>query len=277
MLTTYEGRNPVQICDDLQSSYWNASYYYEPTSWETSVTTTHYNYTIYRTTSTWSCTSTCKETAPFGSNICYAGSKTILTTSSEVNIGVVTSTYSKGNEYPEPSPTCSVALSDCTSLWSSYSSADKAWSNARSVTPPPATTTASPVKPHCATCKASRCSLGRGEVELYFWPVPANATTRDMCASMPTTTHTSVPTDFPNNSTWTEVTTGPYAVVNGHTLYSGNVYVSISAIEASWPCRSAQTISNAILTLASTDVFTQRGYPINNIVRNSGGTQTMCH
>lgn len=264
MLNSLLGRNPVQVCDDLQSSYWNASYSYKPTSWSTTTTTIYYNYTTYYTTSTWSCTSTCAESAPYGSNICYADSKTILTTGSSVADGVVTSTLSTGNEYPGPSPTCSVALSDCTNLWSSFSSADKEWSRIQSVTPPPAQITASPTKPFCNTCKANRCTIDRAQADLYFWPVPANATTRNMCASMPTSTWASRPPEFPN-STWTEVTTGPYAVVNGNTFYSGNVYVSISSIEAHFPCQSTLTRYNSILTLASTDIFTKRGYPINDI------------
>jgi hypothetical protein len=229
------------------------------------VSTLYWNSTQYYTTSTWSCTSTCDETAPFGSNICYADSKTILTTSSDIDAGVITTTRSRGNEYPSPSPTCSVALQDCTSLWSSYSLASKAWTSARSVTPPPAGITASPVKPYCHTCAAARCTIVRADADLYFWPVAANATTRDMCASMPTSTWAERPPEFPN-TTWTEVTTGPYAVVNGNTFYSGNVYVSISSIEAYWPCRSTLTRYNSILTLASTDIFTKRGYPINDIV-----------
>ncbi|KAJ4293525.1 hypothetical protein N0V90_008808 [Kalmusia sp. IMI 367209] len=81
---------------------------------------------------------------------------------------------------------------------------------------------------------------------------------------MPTEGRASRPPDFPN-ATWTEVTTGPYAVVGTNTFYSGNVYLSIASIEAHFPCRSTHTRYNSILTLASSDVQTMRGYPINNI------------
>ena len=190
----------MQICDDLQSSYWNASYYYEPTSFTTTVETSFYNYTDLGTTSTWSCTSTCDQTVPFGGKICYADTKTILTTSLEVHTGFITTTYSTGEDYPGPSPTCSVALSDCTSLWSSFSSADEAWSSGNAMTPPPPGITASPTEPFCNTCKANACTIDRAQADFYFWPVPLNATTRDLCATMPTGTWASRPPDFPNTS-----------------------------------------------------------------------------
>jgi hypothetical protein len=67
------------------------------------------------------------------------------------------------------------------------------------------------------------------------------------------------------------VTTGPYAVVNGHTFYSGNVYVSIpGGIAAADNCGNILKRSNTgqtedILTLASSAVYTMRGMPHNNI------------
>lgn len=253
------------MCDDLQASYWSASWYYEPTAVTTIVTTEPYNYTEYYSTSTWSCVSTCAETAPYGGKICYADSLTVLTTSSSAHVGVITTTIRESEDYPGPSPTCSVAVADCASLWTSYSSASKEWSSASKITPPPAGIT-SPVKPFCDTCVARPCTMQRAKVDLYFWPVAANATSRDMCAINPVQTATPSVPDFPN-STWTEVTTGPYAVVGQNTFYSGNVYLSFASIEATWPCRSSEVRTNEILTLASSDIFTYRGYPIDKVPR----------
>ncbi|KAK3201143.1 hypothetical protein GRF29_213g1207777 [Pseudopithomyces chartarum] len=188
---------------------------------------------------------------------------TTITTGSSAHVGAVTSTITRGETYPSPSPTCSVELGDCSSLWSEYSSSSTAWSNANQITPPPPGIT-SPARPDCATCKANACTISRAAVDFFFWPEASNATSRDMCATWPTTSAASRPPDFPN-ATWTEVTTGPYAVVNGNTFFSGNVYLSFATVIATWPCRSAETRFNKIITLASTDIFTKRGYPINDI------------
>lgn len=68
-------------------------------------------------------------------------------------------------------------------------------------------------------------------------------------------------------SAYEPITTGPYTTVNGKTFYSGNVYLSISRASAHGGC--GETVGKvhygSILTLASTDIQSMRGYPRNNI------------
>jgi len=89
-----------------------------------------------------------------------------------------------------------------------------------------------------------------------------------MCARAPTTNWATA--IFTANTTYVPTTTGPYAVVNGITMYQGNVYLSLvddpSAIDN---CGNVvRRVSNNkanILTIASTDLYSNRkprpGYP----------------
>jgi hypothetical protein len=125
----------------------------------------------------------------------------------------------------------------------------------------------SAAKPQCDDCLASstRCTIDPASVDVYYFPVTANLS-RDLCASMPIEGSATRFPDFPT-STYVPVTTGPYGVVNGHTFYEGNVYFSIATASAHHPCGGAigGTHVGSILTLASSDIQSMRGYPKNNI------------
>ena len=64
---------------------------------------------------------------------------------------------------------------------------------------------------------------------------------------------------------WTPVTTGPYAIHNGATLYEGNVYLSIVKPYAHDNCGNLigempRPAGADILTLASSYIYTMRGW-----------------
>ncbi|KAF2737953.1 hypothetical protein EJ04DRAFT_550220 [Polyplosphaeria fusca] len=128
--------------------------------------------------------------------------------------------------------------------------------------------TNTPYTPHCRTeqptCTAgARCQIGGDKVQIFWFPPQTNVS-RDMCATAPTGAVTSRP---PTNFTWTPITTGPYAVMDGNTMYSGNVYVSLNRInaECNWSGTSVEVGAEhggEILTMAPSELFSQRAYPI---------------
>ncbi|OCL08024.1 hypothetical protein AOQ84DRAFT_377152 [Glonium stellatum] len=120
-------------------------------------------------------------------------------------------------------------------------------------------------KPVCETYAAGRCTIDRASIDLYYSPVTRNFS-RNMCAKNPVSGPATKPPKHPN-SKYVPITIGPYSVLSGHTFYSGNVYISIATASAHGPCGGnvGQIHYGSILTLASTDVQSMRGYPLNNI------------
>ncbi|KAJ4294413.1 hypothetical protein N0V90_008103 [Kalmusia sp. IMI 367209] len=102
-------------------------------------------------------------------------------------------------------------------------------------------------------------------MDLYYFPVTANVS-RDMCADGPTegsATRTPDP-----DSTYTEVTTGLSTVVNGLTMWEGNVYLSLTEPFVQDSCGNTiepQVKKPRVITMASSDLFSVRGYPHNVI------------
>lgn len=92
---------------------------------------------------------------------------------------------------------------------------------------------------------------------------------RDMCASTPTQT----PVPFPTTdvTSYIPITTEGFAVVDGKTLYKGNVYISISQMEVNDNCGYTTIMEDVAFPVASSDVqsergdlgFTSRVYPVN--------------
>ncbi|KAK3216249.1 hypothetical protein GRF29_8g2770388 [Pseudopithomyces chartarum] len=93
--------------------------------------------------------------------------------------------------------------------------------------------------------------------------------TRNMCTDGPEGGwENSVTTSPDPDSTYVEITTGAYTVINGNTMYEGNVYLSLSDPWVRDNCYNTvkpQTVKPRIVTMASSDVFSVRGYPHNVI------------
>lgn len=131
-------------------------------------------------------------------------------------------------------------------------------------------TTATPYTPHCntdaPTCTpGARCMIDGDRVRLFYFPPQTNVS-RDMCATAPV--GGGITSRPPANLTWTPITTGPYTVLPGDTTwYSGNVYLSLEHIHAycNWSSRAVDVggdHSGEFLTLAPSEVYSQRAYPI---------------
>ncbi|KAF2000455.1 hypothetical protein P154DRAFT_620262 [Amniculicola lignicola CBS 123094] len=130
--------------------------------------------------------------------------------------------------------------------------------------------TNTPYTPHCRTeqptCTAgAQCQINGDRVEIFYFPAQTNAT-RDFCATTPA--EPGFITRPPTNFTWTPITTGPYTVLPGNTTwFSGNVYVSLNRINAkcTWSGTAVEVgeeHGGEILTMAPSELFSQRAYPI---------------
>jgi hypothetical protein len=104
-------------------------------------------------------------------------------------------------------------------------------------------------------------------MSLYYWPVTTSIS-RDLCAWDPIggIASTYVP-DM--NRTFAPTTTGPYAVVDGRTLYQGNVYLSIVEPYVYDNCGNSVSRKypngDNVVTIASSDLYSVRKYPHNLI------------
>ncbi|KAL1612398.1 hypothetical protein SLS60_000624 [Paraconiothyrium brasiliense] len=125
-----------------------------------------------------------------------------------------------------------------------------------------------PESPACSSCVATGCTFQYGSIDLYYYPVTKNVS-RDMCTDEPaggwenSATITADP-----DSTYTEVTTGSYTVVNGVTMYEGNIYISLADPYVLDSCRNSvapKFNKPRIITMASSDLYSVRGYPHNII------------
>lgn len=138
----------------------------------------------------------------------------------------------------------------------------------------------SPVTPGCTIgCQRTTCSFGGGDkgaiptpgvserlynsLQLFYFPETRNVS-RDMCAQTPTGT----PVPFPTTdaSTYIPITTEGYAVVDGRTLYKGNVYISVAQMEVADNCDYTTVMEDVIFPVASSDVQSERSdarvYPV---------------
>lgn len=123
------------------------------------------------------------------------------------------------------------------------------------------------------------CIIYGGTVQLIYFPVPANVS-RNMCASGPVGSATVCPfgpttapltgnsdpyvaepcSYAPMNMSSTE-DSGPYVVANGTTFYKNRAYISVATAYASNSCGYVGGVhTGELLTLASSKVFTVRGY-----------------
>lgn len=105
-------------------------------------------------------------------------------------------------------------------------------------------------------------------MDVYFFPVTKNVS-HNMCTDEPAGGIENSATITPDpDSTYTEVTTGAYTVVNNITMYEGNVYLSLTEPHVRDSCGNTvepQFKRPRIITMASSDLFSVRGYPHNVI------------
>jgi len=250
----------ASACNQASLSYTSASWDYDATTYsvKTTVETVDYTTTLY-SKRIYDCSRPCG--TGLGA-ICYAGPVTTNISVSHVS-STSTATYTIWEPYPSPKPNCTIRSSDCLSLISSYSSYyDRYWDD------PGRSTLTRPTYPACsatAACTRTACTFQHGGMSLYFWPVTTNVS-RDMCAWEPKTSPATA--TFTANSTYIPTTTGAYAVVDGVTMFQGNVYMSLMEPWVVDNCRnSVSRVSNKpnILTIASTDLYSVRKYP-NNLI-----------
>jgi hypothetical protein len=214
-----------------------------------------YNKTLLAKT-TFDCATKCD-------TICYA-----TNVSSTISLSSFSSeetvTYTDKDEYTKPTPSCSIGFNDCLSLLTSYSSASTQWYADRDSS---TITSASPIRPSCSACVVTSCAFQHAGMSLYYWPITTSYS-RDMCAWDPINGQAS--TYVPDmNRTYAPTTTGPYAVVEGRTLYEGNVYLSIMEPYVYDNCGNSISRKNPngdnVITIASSDLYSVRKYPHNLI------------
>ncbi|KAF2448797.1 hypothetical protein P171DRAFT_428809 [Karstenula rhodostoma CBS 690.94] len=194
--------------------------------------------------------------------ICYAdtlSAKTVLVP------GTYTETeysYSSRLTYSGPAPNCTVPAADCKQLWTSYTSADVAWSKTGGM--------GSPLTPGCtAGCQRTTCRFGGGgkgaiptpgvqerywnSLKLFYFPETRNVS-RDMCAHAPTQT----PVPPVSYSSYIPTTTEGFVIQDGKTLYKGNVYISVDQLEVGDNCGYTTVMHDIAFPVASSDVQSQR-------------------
>jgi len=207
--------------------------------------------------------------------------------------------------YPETTPACSIAPSDCDPLWAAYSTSMSAWQAANATGA--AQATPAPSIPPCwnqsqadsySTATASiygcgQCTIYGQGVELVYFPEPTTVS-RDMCASTPLASQTYYEagavveayagTAYGRNASAAGKET---AVVGQNTFTSGTAYISIATVYAHDRCSSTRgtPVYNAILAMPSESVLsirysqdhfkwamvtgTQTGYPVSYADFNS--------
>ncbi|KAK7179146.1 hypothetical protein DPSP01_012202 [Paraphaeosphaeria sporulosa] len=251
--TTSAATNPALACIQSSSDYESAlsSYYRDTANYEQITTTTEYDYIDSRLS--YSCTSSCGSSP---GAISYCGSATLLNTTSRISRTGVTNIYTVS---APPEPTCTVANSDCAALITSYSSAlDEFQSDTTAIS--------SPQSPDC--CVPTACTFAYDAMDFYFYPVTTNVS-RNMCVNTPFGGYeNSVTKTGDPDTTYTEITTGPSTVVNGVTMYEGNVYMSMKDPYVYDNCRNRilpKSQGPKIVTMASSDVYSVIAYPHNMI------------
>lgn len=121
-----------------------------------------------------------------------------------------------------------------------------------------------PVRPYCSACISTECYFnGAFGMSMYYFP-PTTAVSRDYCATEPAGGWASnyVPD---HDHTFVPITTGPSAVVDGVTMYEGNVYLSYWEPYVHDNCGSRILRRNPggrrVITVASDAIHSIRQYP----------------
>ncbi|KAH7357591.1 hypothetical protein BKA66DRAFT_574230 [Pyrenochaeta sp. MPI-SDFR-AT-0127] len=120
-----------------------------------------------------------------------------------------------------------------------------------------------PPPPACSACVSTACTfVGMFGVSLYYWPATTSVT-RDYCASEPIGgPNTAYLPDI--NHTYVPITTGAYEIVDGITMYEGNIYLSYQEPRVEDNCGkdvTRQAPGHNVLTIASGDLHSLRKFP----------------
>ncbi|KAF2833651.1 hypothetical protein CC86DRAFT_12730 [Ophiobolus disseminans] len=248
-------RNACQAQYDAYDSYlWWGGYTWTPSVTITSITTVSQVWEFMTlSTELYECTSTC-------GNICYANNVTTIISHSKFTQSE-TRTYYKNEPFPITTPNCTIPFKECLGLQTSYASAMTSFN---SMGDEYAAYNQEPVRPYCSACVSTSCYFnGMFAMSLYYWP-PTSTTSRDYCTSEPVGGRASKYAPDVNH-TYVPTTTGPYAVVDGVTMYQGNVYVSYWEPQVYDNCHTSisrrNPESHRIITVASDALYSIRKYP----------------
>ncbi|KAL5378983.1 hypothetical protein DPSP01_008787 [Paraphaeosphaeria sporulosa] len=202
-------------------------------------------------------------------SICYADTLSVKTVLIPGKYTTTEYSFSSRLTYSGPAPNCTVPAAECKQLWTSYTSADKAWSKTGGI--------GSPLTPGCtAGCQRTTCRFGGGDkgaiptpgvqerywnsLKLFYFPETRNVS-RDMCATSPTQTP-----EFPiSYSSYIPTTTEGFVVQDGKTLYKGNVYISVDQLEVGDNCGYTTVMHDIAFPVASSDVQSQRAMEVNPV------------
>lgn len=192
-----------------------------------------------------------------------------------------TSTYQisgYSGEYSAPSPSCSIAPSDCDGLWEAYTTSVNNWQSKS--TGDPQITSPSQTPPCMNVSAASSyssfqssfrgcglCTIFGQGVELVYFPVPTTVS-RDMCATTPSGSLThyrpgAVITAFTGRGYGASdpAPLGVETVVyDNNTFTSGTAYISISSVWAEDRCSKTigSPVTNVLLAMPSQSVLSLR-------------------
>ncbi|KAH7389460.1 hypothetical protein DE146DRAFT_767768 [Phaeosphaeria sp. MPI-PUGE-AT-0046c] len=245
-------KNACQAEFDAYENFRLSEWYPTTSYYKTTVYTWYWLLTTF-STRLYECTQTC-------GTVCYAGPVTTI-----VSTTTVTNARSQiildDPPFPRKMPNCTIPFDECLALQTSYSSAMTSfWSEDdyyQAYSP-------EPVRPYCSACVSTECYFNGGfGMSLYYFPA-TTAVSRDYCASEPVGGWASryVPD---HNHTYVPITTGPSAVVNGITMYQGNVYLSYWEPQVHDNCGSRilrkNSGRNQVLTIASDAIHSIRSYP----------------
>lgn len=204
-------------------------------------------------TELYECTQTC-------GTICYANNVTTVVSTS-ISTMVLDGTYVDNPPFPTPLPNCTIPFDECLDLQTSYSSAVTSYS---SMDLGCQAYQMEPVRPYCSACVSTTCSFnGMFGMNLYYWPATTSVS-RDYCASEPAGGWAS--THVPDvNNTYVPITTGTYAVVDGITMYQGNVYIAFDQPQVQDNCNARVPRKDPdgknVITIASDALHSIRKYP----------------
>ncbi|KAK4553309.1 hypothetical protein LTR86_009609 [Recurvomyces mirabilis] len=196
--------------------------------------------------------------------------------------------------YTGPPPSCTIAPSDCTSMWDQYNSATSSFKSMASVYFSTRTDSSAPVSggvtvdlPQCSqtalptttgvSCGA--CTIYGGSVQLLYFPVTTSYT-RNMCATTlgasTVCPYGQVVSNYTAAGAGGQATgaceymsatqssvpdSGPSVVSNGQTYYENKAYISYQTAYASNSCgRIGNTYAGGVVGLPSSSVYSISGY-----------------
>ncbi|KAK3661253.1 hypothetical protein LTR56_000376 [Elasticomyces elasticus] len=199
--------------------------------------------------------------------------------------------------YTGAKPTCSVDEADCLSLYKAYTTLEDIWGSSLDTWTSDTANPTPPTPPDYPECTLTgtgsqrpdicgACTVYGGTVQLYYFPVTANAS-RNMCATAPAAS-TACPfgptTPLAANDSSAQIATacdghcggvcsyypftktstkdtGPYTVLDGQTFYGNRAYVSYATAFATDSCGPVGgSYAGGLLTVPSSHVYSLSGW-----------------